>query len=54
MLYRNHLVFLPRYNDHGLYERLRLHGEEVSAVFKGKEYPWPTEGPTLFHDLGRA
>jgi hypothetical protein len=50
MLYRHHVVFLPRYGDSGLYERLGAEGEHVQVTFSGKGYPWPAGSPTFFHD----
>ena len=49
MLFDRHAVFLPRYNDRGLYARLA--GQSDGTVtFSGKQYPWPSSGPTFFHD----
>jgi hypothetical protein len=51
MFYRPNVVFLPDYNDHTLYERLAQH-PDTNVNFTGKQYPWPTGGPTFFHDNG--
>ena len=51
LLYGHNAVFLPRYNDHDLYRRL-AEQPDTSAVWSGKEYPWPERGPTFFHDVG--
>ena len=53
MLHRNHVVFLPRYGDGGLYERLGAEGEHVEVTFSGKGYPWPVGEPTFFHDWAK-
>jgi hypothetical protein len=50
MLHRNHVIFLPRYGDLGLYGRLGAEGEHVEVTFAGKGYPWPAGAPTFFHD----
>jgi hypothetical protein len=49
MFYERQLIFLPRYNDRELYERLATH-PDTNVQATGKEYPWPTNGPTFFHD----
>lgn len=49
MFYRRNVVFLPRYNDHGLYGRLAEH-PETTVTAAGIEYPWPTRRPTFYHD----
>ena len=50
MFYRNYVVFLPRYNDNSLYQRLAEQDERVVATLSGEEYPWPEGGPTFLHD----
>jgi hypothetical protein len=55
MLYGRNMVFLPRYNDHGLYDRLAADSEQIGAgpmrgEFSGLAYPWPKSGPVFFHD----
>ena len=52
MLYGPNVVFLPRYNDCGLYDRLAEH-PETRVKFSGIQYPWPVGGPTFFHDRPR-
>lgn len=49
MCYGRNVIFLPRYNDRDLYTRLGQHpqGHVLASV---KEYPWPSSGPTFFHD----
>jgi hypothetical protein len=49
MFYGRNVVFLPRYGDHGLYARLAEHPETTVSI-SGIRYPWPTNGPTFFHD----
>jgi HNH endonuclease len=49
MFYGRNVVFLPRYGDHGLYARLAEH-PETTVSMSGIQYPWPTNGPTFFHD----
>jgi hypothetical protein len=49
MVYGRHVVFLPRYNDRELYDRLARQ-PDTNAMFNGIEYPWPSKGPTFFHD----
>ena len=44
-------MFLPRYGDRELYERLGAEGEHVEVTFSGTGYPWPAGEPTFFHDL---
>ena len=48
--YRNHSIFLPRYGDGTLYERLAGYEGGVSETFRGKVYPWPVGGPAFLHD----
>jgi hypothetical protein len=55
MFYGRNIIFLPRYNDHGLYDRLaddsaRVGAGPMTGDFSGVEYPWPTDGPLFFHD----
>jgi hypothetical protein len=50
MFYGPNVVFLPRYNDHGLYTRLAAH-PETSVSMSGIEYPWPEGRPTFLHDV---
>jgi hypothetical protein len=45
-------VFLPRYNDQSLYERLSQQ-PEGRVTFTGIHYPWPSGGPTFFHDFAQ-
>jgi hypothetical protein len=49
MFFEHHAVFLPRYNDRGFYARL---AEQPAGMFTftGREYFWPSRGPTFFHD----
>ena len=55
MLYDRNTVFLPRYNDHGFYERLAAYSPTLERTsFQGTQYPWPSHGPTFFHDLALA
>jgi hypothetical protein len=49
MMWGRYVVFLPRYNDHTLYERL-AEQPDTSATLSGLQYPWPRSGPTFFHD----
>jgi hypothetical protein len=50
VLFHGHnVVFLPRYNDDTLYQRLAEH-PETKVNFEGKQYPWPVGGPTFWHD----
>jgi hypothetical protein len=49
MFYEHHAVFLPRYNDHEFYARLAKQPAGM-VTFSGKQYPWPSDGPTFFHD----
>jgi hypothetical protein len=49
MFYGRNMVFLPRYGDHTLYERLAGH-PETNVSFEGKQYPWPSDGPTFLDD----
>jgi hypothetical protein len=50
MLYEHHAVFLPRYGDHDFYAGLAT--QSAGQVnFSGKQYPWPSSGPTFFHDF---
>ena len=49
MFYGRNVVFLPRYNDRELYARLATH-PETTVKMSGLHYPWPTKGPTFFHD----
>lgn len=51
MAYRHHTVFLARYGDRGLYDRLGAEAEHSQLEFQGVQYPWPTGGPTFFHDF---
>jgi hypothetical protein len=52
MFYGHHVVFLPRYNDHALYERLAAH-PETQATLNARQYPWPSSGPMFLHDFAR-
>ena len=49
MVYGHNIVFLPRYNDRHLYDRL-VSQPDTNLSFKVLEYPWPAAGPTFFHD----
>jgi hypothetical protein len=49
MFYERNVVFLPRYNDHHLYDRLAEY-PDTSARMSGIQYPWPAKGPTFLHD----
>jgi len=46
------IIYLPRYGDMMLYERLAAH-PNTNVVLKGLEYPWPS-GPVFMHDQGAA
>jgi hypothetical protein len=48
MLYGRNEIFLPRYNDFTLYQRLAEH-PETEVTLSGIEYPWPTR-PVFLHD----
>ena len=49
MFFGRNAVFLPRYTDRDLYGRLAEH-PNTSVTWSAIEYPWPTRGPTFFHD----
>jgi hypothetical protein len=49
MFYGRNVVFLPRYGDRELYARLVEH-PETTVSMSGIQYPWPSKGPTFFHD----
>lgn len=49
MFYGRNMVFLPRYNDPGLYGRLDKH-PTTTVSMSAIQYPWPQSGPTFFHD----
>ena len=51
MLWGHHAVFLPRFNDRGLYGRLAAMGDGAAASISGIQYPWPKRGPTFVYDL---
>ena len=53
LLYQHYAVFLPRYNDHDLYRKLPVQ-PDTAATWSGKEHPWPSRGPTFFHDFYQA
>ena len=50
MIYDRHVVFLPRYSDRELYARLAGH-PDTKVTFDVLQYPWPSDGPTFFHDF---
>jgi hypothetical protein len=50
MIYRHNVVFLPRYNDRTLYERLAEH-PDAHVTFAGKQLPWPVDGPMFLGDV---
>jgi hypothetical protein len=52
MFYEHQVVALPRYSDKNLYARLSQQPAGEIA-FSGKQYPWPVDGPTFFHDFIR-
>jgi hypothetical protein len=49
MFYGHNVVFLPRYGDLALYERLTEHSG-MSGIIRAKAYPWPSDGPLHTHD----
>lgn len=51
MFHGNNLVFLPRYGDHDLYDRLMREAGGVDVTCSGKEFLWPTDGPTFLGDV---
>jgi hypothetical protein len=53
MFYGHNVMFLPRYNDHALYERLAEH-PDTNVQINGTHYPWPNDGPTFFHDQAQT
>ena len=50
MFYGRHAVLLPRYGDAEFYARLAKQPAGM-VTFTGSQYPWPTNGPTFFHDV---
>jgi hypothetical protein len=52
MFYEHQVVALPRYSDKDFYGRLSQQ-PAGKVTFLGKQYPWPVDGPTFFHDFVR-
>jgi hypothetical protein len=50
MCYDRNIMFLPRYNDNRLYERLMAQ-PPGPVKWTGKQIPWPTAGPVFSRDL---
>jgi hypothetical protein len=53
MCYGHNVIFLPRYNDPNLFNRL-AHHPETQVDLRVRQYPWPTSGPLFLHDQVNA